>query len=171
MLHVSLFGGVSCRVDDRPLPLLTAKTRVLLAWLLEHAGVAQPRRVLAELFWPEHDVRDGLHNVRMALGFLRPLLAAAPGMLTVTAQTITFVPNDLLVVDTVVFGREGAACSAHRHRALERCPVCAQRLRNSLEWYVGAFLHGEKLDVAAQVVSWVEMSRARYARQAAESRW
>src|SRR5262249_51129503 len=70
-LHIHLLGG--CRLVYRDTPLASFRSprlQALLAWLLLHANVPQPRAQLATRFWPnstEGQARTNLPKVVLAL--------------------------------------------------------------------------------------------------------
>lgn len=71
-LEVSLLGGFQIRDGDGPVPGFDPpRLQALIAWLVLHAGVPQPRQQIAFLFWPESTERQARTNLRQLLHLLR----------------------------------------------------------------------------------------------------
>jgi DNA-binding SARP family transcriptional activator len=83
MLEVKLLGQFSLMRDGCPLSLSSEPARLLLAYLLLHAGKPQSRETLAGLFWPESTEANARSNLRHAIWRLRQAIepdpAPAPG--------------------------------------------------------------------------------------------
>jgi hypothetical protein len=83
---VRLLGPVDLQLDDRTLPPLdSARAESLLAYLLLHRDVPQPRQRLAFLLWPgsgdgqaQTNLRKVLHNLRRALPDADRLIEIGP---------------------------------------------------------------------------------------------
>ncbi|EOD64941.1 SARP family transcriptional regulator fused with ATPase domain, partial [Amycolatopsis vancoresmycina DSM 44592] len=81
MLRVSLLGE-QVIADDATGAVLTRSPRsvALVAYLVVHAGLAQPRRVIAGLFWPDSTDAQALTNLRRELHQLRQVLGELPSL-------------------------------------------------------------------------------------------
>ena len=78
-LDIRLLGSVELRLGAAPLPPPeSARAVSLLAYLLVHRGVPQPRRRVAFLLWPDSTEAQARTNLRKALHTLR---RALPGRL------------------------------------------------------------------------------------------
>ncbi|RSD08635.1 SARP family transcriptional regulator [Amycolatopsis eburnea] len=81
MLRVSLLGE-QVIADDATGAVLTRSPRsvALVAHLVVHAGLAQPRRRIAGLFWPDSTDAQALTNLRRELHQLRRVLGDPPSL-------------------------------------------------------------------------------------------
>ena len=76
MLHVSLLGEQAITRDGTGVRVRSSRGFALVAFLVVHAGVPQPRERIAGLFWPESADGQALTNLRRELHYLRQVLAA-----------------------------------------------------------------------------------------------
>ncbi|MFD1813768.1 ATP-binding protein [Rhodococcus gannanensis] len=81
MLHVT-FLGEQAIIDSETGDAVSVPPRALtlLAFLVVHAGMPQPRHRLASLFWPDSPDAQALTNLRRELHHLRRSLADAPDL-------------------------------------------------------------------------------------------
>src|SRR5215831_6769221 len=112
MLHVSLLGEQAI-TDDRPggVRARSSRTVVLVAFLVSHAGAAQPRQHIAGLFWPESTDAQALTNLRRELHHLRQVLGDEPA-LVVTPRDLCWQDTPTCRVDVRVFDTERKAALA-----------------------------------------------------------
>src|SRR5215471_13573348 len=112
MLHVSLLGEQAI-TDDRPggVRARSSRTVVLVAFLVSHAGSAQPRQHIAGLFWPESTDAQALTNLRRELHHLRQVLGDEPS-LVVTPRDLCWQDTPTCRVDVRVFDTERRAALA-----------------------------------------------------------
>ena len=112
MRQVSLLGEQAI-TDDRGGSLQVRSTRavVLVAFLVVHAGAAQPRPRIAGLFWPESGDGQALTNLRRELHHLRQVLGDEPA-LVVTPRDLCWHDTGTCRVDVRVFDRERKAALA-----------------------------------------------------------
>ncbi|MGW4063914.1 ATP-binding protein [Amycolatopsis sp. NPDC004747] len=156
MLRVSLLGE-QVIADDESGAVLTRSPRsvALVAHLVVHAGRAQPRRLLAGLFWPDSTDAQALTNLRRELHQLRRVLGDPPA-LTVTGQDLCWRDTPSSRVDV----REFAA--AHRAALAAADPGAAvAHARAALAAYRDELLPGLADD-------WVLAARAELERQCVE---
>ncbi|MGW3995330.1 ATP-binding protein [Amycolatopsis sp. NPDC004772] len=156
MLRVSLLGE-QVIADDASGAVLTRSPRsvALVGHLVVHAGRAQPRRLLAGLFWPDSTDAQALTNLRRELHQLRRVLGDPPS-LSVTGQDLCWQDTPSSRVDV----REFAV--AHRAAlAAEEPGAAARHARAGLEAYRGELLPGLADD-------WVLAARAELERQCVE---
>ncbi|MGW3961176.1 ATP-binding protein [Amycolatopsis sp. NPDC005003] len=156
MLRVSLLGE-QVIADDESGAVLTRSPRsvALVAHLVVHAGRAQPRRLLAGLFWPDSTDAQALTNLRRELHQLRRVLGDPPA-LTVTGQDLCWRDTPSSRVDV----REFAA--AHRAALAAAEPgEAVAHARAALAAYRGELLPGLADD-------WVLAARAELERQCVE---
>lgn len=74
-LRIRLFGACQLTEGDQPLRgIASARLQSLLAYLLLHAGIPQPRQHLAFLFWPASSESQAHSNLRKLFHQLRQVL-------------------------------------------------------------------------------------------------
>ncbi len=134
-MSVSLLGGVEVSGSDAP---LAARALALLAYLVAHAGVRQPRGHLAEVLWPDSDAAQARTNLRRELHHLRSAVDAT-GCLEVAGGALAWHDGPGCVVDVRTF-LEG------RRRAIDALEAgsadFAKHVQQALSCYRGAFLPG-----------------------------
>lgn len=168
-LTVSLFGPFTAAVDGAPVGFDTDKTRALLAYLAMEAPRPQGREALAGLLWPELPEESARRNLRNSLFKLRQALGekeGVAGFLLVNLKTAQIDPAADVQVDVGEFRALIAACRAHRHRYIERCVTCHERLARAAALYQGDFMAGFHLDDCAAFEEWLLLSRERLRREA-----
>jgi predicted ATPase/DNA-binding SARP family transcriptional activator len=162
-LSLSLFGSLQFKLDGRPVGGIESdKARALLAYLAVEAGRPHRREALAGLLWPELAERAARHNLSQALFNLRQAIAdqaAVPPFLLVARDAVQFNLQSDHWVDVGTFSALVAACEAHRHRQLDSCPACAQRLAQAAELYAGGFLAQFSLAGSIAFEEWALLRR------------
>ncbi|HET6708223.1 AfsR/SARP family transcriptional regulator, partial [Amycolatopsis sp.] len=156
MLRVSLLGE-QVIADDESGAVLTRSPRsvALVAHLVVHAGRAQPRRLLAGLFWPDSTDAQALTNLRRELHQLRRALGDLPS-LTVTGQDLCWRDTPSSRVDVREFDVARRAALA-----AEDPGAAAAHARAALAAYGGELLPGLADD-------WVLAARGELERQCVE---
>ncbi|MEV6880062.1 AAA family ATPase [Amycolatopsis sp. NPDC051128] len=103
MLRVSLLGE-QVIADEETGAVLTRSPRsvALVAYLVVHAGLAQPRRLIAGLFWPDSTDAQALTNLRRELHQLRHVLGEQPS-LAVTGRDLCWLDTPTSRVDVREF--------------------------------------------------------------------
>ncbi|WP_318307376.1 ATP-binding protein [Amycolatopsis solani] len=155
MLRVSLLGE-QVIADDESGAVLTRSPRsvALVAYLVVHAGLAQPRRRIAGLFWPDSTDAQALTNLRRELHQLRRVLGDPPS-LAVTGRDLCWRDTPSSRVDV----REFAA--AHRAALAAGDDGGLAHAHAALAAYRGELLPGLADD-------WVLAARAELDRQCVE---
>jgi predicted ATPase/DNA-binding SARP family transcriptional activator len=149
----------------------TAPTRALLIYLVLHPGMSFRRDVLADLLWPEQPRSEALHALRQTLNRLRRAIGSResnPPFLQISRQTIQFEPDSDYWLDTDTFTNLVDTMHEHRHRRLEACGTCMQRLTQATDLYRGDLLSGFYLD-SLPFQEWLTMEREHFHRQAMET--
>ena len=146
--ELTLFGGFALMCDGRLCSLGYERGKILLAWLVLHAGQPCSRAHLAELLWPEEPsgiarrrLREVLHRTRHALreeDRVRPLIQSSRSMIRLDA-------GDDLRCDVYRFDALMAAVDAHPHRQVTACLPCLDRLSEAVSLRTGAILAGVAL--------------------------
>jgi DNA-binding SARP family transcriptional activator/tetratricopeptide (TPR) repeat protein len=114
MLHVSLLGEQSITGgggDGAGSRTRSSRSVALVAFLVVHAGSAQPRQRIAGLFWPESTDAQALTNLRRELHQLRQVLGDEPS-LVVTQADLCWRDTGTCRVDLRVFSTEREAALA-----------------------------------------------------------
>lgn len=101
MLELRLLGNFNLMYNGRAVDTLhdSPRLQTLLAYLVLHCDVPQPRRQIAYLFWPESTEKQARTNLRKLLLQLRRALPAAENFLADTQQTIQWQPTGPFWVD------------------------------------------------------------------------
>ena len=159
MLRVSLLGEQSI-TDDQGGSIRARSSRavVLVAFLVMHAGSAQPRPRIAGLLWPESTDAQALTNLRRELHHLRQVLGDDPS-LVVTSRDLRWDDTKTCRVDVRVFDTERqaalAAAASGDHKGILRHATAA------IAAYRGELLPGVYED-------WLLDARAQLERQCVE---
>jgi len=164
-LSLSLLGPFQVTLDGNPVTAFESdKVRALLAYLAVESDRPQRRGKLAGLLWPERTERSARQNLSQALFNLRHIVGdrdAEPPFLFITPQTLQFNRSSDHRLDVATFEALLAACEAHPHRRLEACGPCADRLRQAVALYRGAFLEGFSLGDSPAFEEWVLLEQER----------
>ena len=107
-LALSFLGSFQAMLGDRPITAFrSAKVQGLLIYLALTGPQAQPRDVLAALFWPDEPEAVAKKNLRQSLYQLRQVLGETAGpveaYLLVTRSTLQFNPASDYALDVTAF--------------------------------------------------------------------
>ncbi len=139
--HISLFGGLCARQEDRVITrFATAKNAALLAYLALYPKRLHSREELADLFWPDSDLEAGRGSLRTALASLRRQLeppGIPSGSVLVTDTFHIRLNPQAVCIDVSAFE------SALKSAAKAASPADRQAwFRQALELYIGELLPG-----------------------------
>lgn len=173
-LKLYLLGRFQATLDESPLiGLRSGKSRALLAYLAGEAGRPHQRSALATLLWGEHSNEAARLSLRVALSSLRDALSPLnpsqghPPLLEITHQSVQFnLDPEHCWADGVEFDAHLAACAAHAHPAIIRCPACIRRLTEAIALYRGDFIANLAADDGPTFEEWRLLCQERYHRQA-----
>lgn len=174
MLAISLLGQVQIALHGNSLIHFESdKARALLIYLVMNAGRPQRREQLSALLWPQQDEKSALQNLRKTLHRLRQTLEQVGGesgvggrgsessFIIVTPQSVQFNATSDHELDVSRFGALLAETQHHRHRHLEACRSCLERLSRAVQLYCGDFLAGFSLKDNPDFEEWVALQRER----------
>jgi len=151
-LEIHLLGDYAVMADGVLLTgLLAARLQELVAYLIVHWGVPQPRSRIAFLFWPETSGSQAQTNLRQLLHTLRQRLPAAAAHVDFGERTIHWRDDSPATVDLVRF-------KAAAVRAAQASPERIACLRAVVDAYGGELLPGCYSD-------WLVAPRERLAQQ------
>ena len=171
-LEISTLGPFRVHLDGRPVTQFRADTvRALLAYLALNVQTPLRRERLAGLLWPDEPEAVARHNLRQVLSLLRTAIGdrqADPPYLHITRQTIQLNAQSALSLDVAAFTDLLSACEQHRHRRIEACRPCVQRLEQAAELYRGDLLAGFSLP-SALFEEWLVTEREGYHSKALEA--
>ncbi|HEY1320763.1 MAG TPA: AAA family ATPase, partial [Streptosporangiaceae bacterium] len=106
VLRVRLLGPMDLRIGERQLPPLdSARAESLLAYLLLHRDVPQPRQRLAFLLWPDSAEGQAQTNLRKVLHNLRRALPDTDRLIEIGPRTLRWQPDAPLWLDVEQFER------------------------------------------------------------------
>jgi DNA-binding SARP family transcriptional activator/predicted ATPase len=169
-LALSCLGPLLIQREQQPVPSFTYnKARALLVYLAVEADRPHSRDQLVGLLWPDLPDAAARTNLRQALADLRRVLGDEHNeipFLLITRETIQFNPQSEYSLDVVTFQQQLGRCQAHRHRHLDRCLVCIERLQGAMALYRGDFLAGFVVNEAAGFEEWVLLKREALHQQA-----
>jgi DNA-binding SARP family transcriptional activator/tetratricopeptide (TPR) repeat protein len=111
MLHVSLLGEQAITDEGTGIRTRSSRAVALIAFLVAHAGLPQPRQRIAGLFWPDSTDMQALTNLRRELHHLRQVLGDEPSLL-VTSRDLCWCDTQTCRVDMRVFQVEREAALA-----------------------------------------------------------
>jgi DNA-binding SARP family transcriptional activator/predicted ATPase len=107
ILRVELFGDFSLTDgDQRVTTIATPRLQSLLAYLVLHRDVPQPRQHLAFLFWPDTNEAQARNNLRQLVHQLRRALPAVERFLNTNANTLRWHTGASFTLDIAEFERE-----------------------------------------------------------------
>lgn len=105
-LQIQLLGGFRISCDDRLITTVDApRLQSLLAYLVLHSEVPQPRDRLSFLFWPDSEEAQSRTNLRQALHLLRRALPEAERFLDSNGRTVRWRSDAPVSLDVVAFDR------------------------------------------------------------------
>lgn len=166
-LELSLLGPLQILLGGQPLAHFTyAKARALLVYLAVEMDRPHSRDELVGLLWPDLPETKARNNLRQALADLRQVLGdeselppRTPPYVLVSRDTIQFNAASSYSLDVAAFSQEMDACAHHRHRHIERCPICLHHMEQALVYYRGDFLTGFTVGNAGPLEEWITSRR------------
>ncbi len=172
-LDISLLGPIQVKLDGVPVTAFEySKVRALLVYLAVETDRAHRRDALAALLWPEQPESVARHSLREALSKLRQAIHAQesePPFLSVSRDTIQFNLQSDHGLDVRAFTALLQATREHRHRELDTCRPCMQRMQQAIELYAGDFLADFFLPDSAGFEEWTLFKREWLRRQALDA--
>jgi DNA-binding SARP family transcriptional activator/predicted ATPase len=128
-LEVRLLGQFRLAVDGRRVEgLASGRLQSLLAYLLLHADVPQPRAQLSFAFWPDSSEPNARNNLRQLLHQLRQALPEADRYLRADASSVRWASDSSLCLDVALFqGAVAEAEAAGRAGDAPRRRACLER--------------------------------------------
>src|SRR5579859_2482134 len=116
-MRISLFGNLRISFAGRPITAInTNRLQSLLAYLILHADIPQPRERLAYLLWPASTESQARTNLRQLLHNLKRALPAECDLLETDHFTVQWRKDASCTVDTIecqtAIGDAGAARQA-----------------------------------------------------------
>ena len=162
-LAIELLGPFQVTRDRKPVAEFEyEKVRALLAYLVVESSTPLRRETLRGLLWPEMPEPIARNNLRQALFSLRQTLQdrdpAAP-WLYISRETAQFNPTSAYTLDVNEFSVLLQQCKEHRHRRVETCMSCIQRLQQVDKLYRGEFLSNVYIQDSAPFEEWVLFER------------
>src|SRR5579884_1862427 len=103
-LQIRLLGTFSVSYGDQLVAgMTTPRLQSLLAYLLLHRNVPQPRSHIASLFWPEVPEPQARNNLRQVLHSLRAALPDPDVFLSANAATVQWRTDAPFTLDVAEF--------------------------------------------------------------------
>ena len=136
VLRARLLGPMDLKFGERQLsPLDSARAESLLAYLLLHRDVPQPRQRLAFLLWPDSAEGQAHTNLRKVLHNLRRALPDTDRLIEVGPRTLRWRPDAPLWLDVEQFERGRGGGSKKRSSCT---PVSCWRAAMTSGWRTNA---------------------------------
>ncbi|NJN85940.1 MAG: hypothetical protein HC881_06020 [Leptolyngbyaceae cyanobacterium SL_7_1] len=134
-LQVKLLGEWSITCGDRAITSInTARSQALLAYLILHRHLPQPRQRLASHLWVDSTDTQARSNLRKELTYLRRDLPKAEQFLLVESKTLQWSPIAPFTLDVMEF--ENALKAAE----MADFPVKQALLKQAIALYKGDLL-------------------------------
>lgn len=155
-LRLTLFGGFSATIAQKPVTLQTDKIRALLAYLAVECGRPHRRETLATLLWPEMSDAVAKRNLRQSLYRIRQVVAMhgiADDWIEMDRQVV-LLRDGQVETDVGRFHILLRSSEEHTHLAIEQCDDCLQRLTEAVGLWQGAFMAGLSLPDALGFEEW-----------------
>ncbi len=172
-LSISLLGSMTVTLDGQTVTSFEYdKVRALLTYLAVEWQRPHRREALAGLFWPDQSEKAAHDSLRNALSKLRHAIgdqAAQPPYLIINREEIQFNLHSDSWLDVERFTQLLEACRTHRHRRIEGCPTCTDRLIEAINLYHGNFLEGFSLADSDLFEDWIRIKREEYLQLALET--
>jgi predicted ATPase/DNA-binding SARP family transcriptional activator len=143
-----------------------------LIYLAVEADRPHRRERLAGLLWPDSDEEAARHSLRQVLTNLRQSLddkEAVPPHLIVTRDSVQLDRDSDHWLDLAEFTMLLDACQRHRHRRVQTCKPCIQRLERAVALYRGDFLQQFFVSDSAEFEEWATIKREQLQRRALEA--
>jgi DNA-binding SARP family transcriptional activator len=123
-LMVRLLGEFWITYDNRPLDNFpSARLQSLIAYLILHHDVLQPRRSLAYRLWPDSSEASARNNLRQLIYQLRQVLPDPDRFLAGDGSSLGWKLDDDQIIDVVTFEsalEQAQAAANHKNIDLER---------------------------------------------------
>ncbi len=162
-LSIYLLGPLRVTLDGQPVTSFGYdKVRALLAYLAVESQRPHRRETLAGILWPDQSEKAAHDSLRNALSRLRHAIGdqeAQPPYLIINHDEIQFNPQSDAWLDIERFNQLLEECRTHRHRRIEVCPTCTDRLIEAANLYRGAFLEGFSLPDSDLFEDWLRIKR------------
>jgi DNA-binding SARP family transcriptional activator len=133
-MRINLFGNLRISVAGQPVTgVNTNRLHSLLAYLILHGDVPQPRERLAFMLWPASSESQARTNLRQLLHHLKRALPAECNLLVTTHFAIRWRQDAPCTIDTVDF--QAAVAEAALARSEEDRPREIQFLTTAAQVY------------------------------------
>lgn len=165
-LSVTVLGPLNATLDGQPvISFEYNKLKGLFAYLVVEADRPHRREALAGYFWPDQSQKAAVDSLRNALAKLRLAIGdrnADPPFLFTTNDAIQFNDASDHKLDLTHFSQLVDTTRGHRHRRIESCAGCSDRLKIAASLYHGEFLEGFSLPDCDLFEDWVRINREKY---------
>ena len=165
-LSISLLGGMTISLNGQSVTGFGYdKVKALLGYLVVEADRPHHRETLAGLLWPDQSQKAATDSLRNALSKLRQAICdreADPPYLFISKEEIQFNTQSDHWLDVKRFSQLLEECRTHRHRRIECCVSCTDRLTQAAALYHGEFLQGFSLADSDLFEDWARIQREEY---------
>jgi predicted ATPase/DNA-binding SARP family transcriptional activator/tetratricopeptide (TPR) repeat protein len=155
-LKISLLGSPQLVLDEVPVKIATSRAIPLLAFLALNEN-AQPREILAGLFWPDSTQKQALAALRTTLWRIKS--AGLQDWISFDRNEISFNPHRIVEVDVLKFKAVLDRCNTHGHPPSHICLYCTAALTEAVEMYHGEFMAGCNISRTHAFEDWCMQQR------------
>jgi predicted ATPase/DNA-binding SARP family transcriptional activator len=159
VLEIFTFGGLTIRQDGSLKTGFRQRKEEALLVYLACTRSTQPRKVLAELLWPDRFQAQALGNLRVVITGLRQHM---PSYLTITRQTIAFNTASPNWLDAEELEKHLADTNQRWRHEARLSIETAGGLEQALALYTGDFLAGFSVRECQGFEDWLLLERDRY---------
>ncbi len=160
-MRINLFGNLRISLAGRPITgVNTSRLQSLVAYLILHGDVPQPRDRLAFTLWPASSESQARTNLRQLIHNLKRALPAEANFLEIDHSEIRWRQGDQSTIDTVEFAAALAAADSARQASDPQQELKA--LRRAAELYEDDLL-------PALYDDWIAPIREDYRRQVSQA--
>jgi len=159
-LEIFSLGSPRILLDEQDITsqFETNAARALLIYLTLNREQIHSRITLANLIWPDAAPDRALKTFSQTLNRVRNALSDRdvenPMILTLGHKNIQLNTEHHYWTDITEFSQQVEASQDHRHRQLQNCPICLERLEQAAHLYQADFLSGFELN-SELYQSWV----------------
>jgi DNA-binding SARP family transcriptional activator/predicted ATPase len=161
---INLLGTIEVSCEGLPISFSYGKLKALLVYLCVEHYQPSTRSRLAGMLWPDQSQSGAQDSLRQAISRLRAEMKdrdRQPALFVVERDTIQLNPKADFVCDLFQFQEYIKQASAHHHRSLLSCLVCASLYKDAARLIRGDFLEDFYLSDSDLFENWITTLRER----------
>lgn len=158
LLNIYTFGGLTLQYGGQIVTGLASRKMEALMLYLVYTGHPHTREQLADLFWSDAPLEQGLGNLRVMLTRLRKVF---PEHLTISRQTVGIASGADVLCDARLVRQTLETALARWRNSTRLLPDEVARMEQMLMLYKGQFLEGVSMRGADNFDNWIDSERQR----------